>query len=290
MSPKVMLTGDEWRLWPLFALRGPGFPATGVLRLVPDGIAAAADEFRSGEPLSGARWDEFATQFDAAAIKTALTMQEIAAAPAFRAAVAWQNPALLREGITPFLAWSPSSGRSSKPRQREELVAHYWQRFCVKNDTIGFFGPVGWGRWDVTRRGITVDPGEGLIAASDVFFSGWAIDTLAAAIGTDPAIREWTPPRRVPFVRVVGNTVTIPGRPADEVPPLHGELLALCDGTRAVGALSDELSRRTGRTAPAAEVVAALESLLARRWIVWRLEAPAGPGAEHTLRAALTRI
>jgi hypothetical protein len=285
MTENLLLPSQEWRLWPQFALRGPGFPATGVLRLAPDGLAAAADEFGVREQLSGPRWDEFATQFDAAAVKTALIMQEIAAAPAFRAAVAWQNPALLREGIAPFLAWTPSSAtRKSKPRQREELVAHYWQRFCVKNDTIGFFGPVGWGRWDLDQKGIEIQPGEGLIANSEVFFSGWCVDTLARAIGADPQMREWIAPRRVPFVRVNADSVAVPGRPAEEIPAATRDLLVLCDGTRAVASLADELSR------PTEDVVAELENLVAKRWIVWRLEAPAGPGAERYLRSTLERI
>jgi hypothetical protein len=285
MTENLLLPSQQWRLWPQFALRGPGFPATGVLRLAPDGLAAAADEFGVREQLSGQRFDEFVTQFDDAAVKTALVMQEIAAAPAFRAAVAWQNPALLREGIAPFLAWTPSvAGRKSKPRQREELVAHYWQRFCVKNDTIGFFGPVGWGRFDLDQKGIEIQPGEGLIAHSEVFFSGWCVDTLARAIGADPEMREWIAPRRVPFVRVVEGAVSVPGRPAQEVSTQTSELLALCDGTRAVAELAAAVSRTV------AEVVTELEELVARRWIVWRLEAPAGPGTERQLRSTLERI
>ncbi len=82
-------------------------------------------------------------------METAHVLQDIARTPAFREALAWQNRPLLDSGIAPFLRWNPDTDkRSSMPRQREELVAHYWQRFCVKNDTIGFFGPVGWGRWD----------------------------------------------------------------------------------------------------------------------------------------------
>ena len=290
MSENLLSTGG-WRLWPLFALRGPGFPAAEVLRLTPDDLAEAADELPAAAQLSGPGWDEFALRFDAAAVKTALTMQEIAATPAFRAAVAWQNPALLREGIAPFLAWAPSAaGRTSKPRQREELIAHYWQRFCVKNDTIGFFGPVGWGRWDATLGGVEIEPGEGLIANSSVYFSGWAIDTLAKAIDADPALREWIPPRRVPFVRLTGDTVAVPGRPAQQVSPRTRELLALCDGTRAVGALAEQLSARLGATVPATEVVTTLTAMVAKRWIVWRLEAPAGPGAERHLRATLERV
>ena len=36
--------------------------------------------------------------------------------------------------------------KPSRRARREEIVASYWQRYCGKNDTIGFFGPLAWGR------------------------------------------------------------------------------------------------------------------------------------------------
>ncbi|WP_026268911.1 lantibiotic dehydratase, partial [Salinispora arenicola] len=187
MSGYVELPTGGWRLWSQFALRGPGFPAAGVLALAPAGLAEGADKFEVGTDLSGADWTAFETLFSEAMVATAQELQRIAAMPTFRAALAWQNRQLLDSGIAPFLAWTPSAaGRTSMPRQREELVAHYWQRFCVKNDTIGFFGPVGWGRWDLSTRGITVDPGTGLVDASQVYFSSWAIDQVARTVEADP--------------------------------------------------------------------------------------------------------
>jgi hypothetical protein len=174
-------------LWPQFALRGPGFPVSGVLRLAPEGLAEAAASFGASESssqslpesISGARWEEFEERFEVAAVETATELQRVAGLASFRSAVAWQNRTVLETGIAPFLRWEPRrGGRASMVRQREELVAHYWQRFCVKNDTIGFFGPVGWGSWDDEIKGVTIDPGHGLTQASEVYFSTWAIDAL----------------------------------------------------------------------------------------------------------------
>ncbi|MBC6450155.1 lantibiotic dehydratase [Actinokineospora xionganensis] len=267
--------GDRWRLWEQFALRGPGFPAAGVLRLAPAGIAEAADKFAHGD-LAGAEWTAFEDLFGEAAVATARALQDIARASDFRAAVAWQNRPVLRSGIEPFLAWTPTAaGRTSMPRQREELVAHYWQRFCVKNDTIGFFGPVGWGRWDATARGIEVDPGEGLVARTNVYFASWAIDTLAKTIGADPDLSGWIAPRRVPFVRITDEGVVVPGRPPQ---PVSAELLAVlaaCDGiTPARDLDADE----------------ELAELVRRRWVVWRLEVPADARPERHLRGWLDRV
>ncbi|MBC6450159.1 lantibiotic dehydratase [Actinokineospora xionganensis] len=285
MPEHVYLPVGEWRLWNQFALRGPGFPASGVLRLAPAGLAEDADKFDPGTPLSGADWAAFEESFGEAAVRTASILQEIAASARFQAAVAWQNRAVLTTGIAPFLAWEPSAaGRTSMPRQREELVAHYWQRFCVKNDTIGFFGPVGWGSWDLSRRGVVVEPGTGVTAESTVYFASWGIDALAKAIGADPALREWIAPRRVSFVRVVDGRVPLPGRPPQDVPPLMADLLPRCDGVR----LPADLAAETGASLP--EVLAALEEMTRRRWITWRFEVPADTHPERHLRRALERI
>ncbi|MEV7611606.1 lantibiotic dehydratase [Streptomyces sp. NPDC089799] len=279
----VYLPGGRWRLWEQFALRGPGFPARGVLRLAPDGLAPAADKFGPQEPLDGDGWRDFADVFAHASVETAHVLQDIARLPAFREAVAWQNRPVLASGITPFLNWTPSAaGRTSMPRQREELVAHYWQRFCVKNDTIGFFGPVGWGRWDPSADGVAVDPGTGLTAATEVYFASWAVDALAALVDADPAARDWIAPRRVPFVRADGRRVSVPGRPPVEAGAGEAAVLALCDGVRPV--------REIRAALPEVDVDAALEGLVARRWAVWRLEVPADARPERWLRQWLERV
>ncbi|MEV7611610.1 lantibiotic dehydratase [Streptomyces sp. NPDC089799] len=295
----VHLPSGGWRLWEHFALRGPGFPAEGVLRMAPPGLALAADKFGPGDPLAGQEWDAFAESFGSGAVATAVRLQEIAASPRFRAAVAWQNPAVLRTGIAPFLNWTPTAeSRTSMPRQREELVAHYWQRFCVKNDTIGFFGPVGWGRWDLGTRDIAVDPGSGFLADSRVYFASWAIDALAKTLGADPAVRAWIPPRRVSFVRIDGDgsdngsdngagrgaRVNMPGRPPQDIDPVLRSVLELCDGRRTVAGIA----AATGLTADAA--TAAVEALVAKRWAYWRLDVPSGTHPDRELRAILSRI
>ncbi|MEV7433815.1 lantibiotic dehydratase [Streptomyces griseoviridis] len=283
MTEDLVPSLGRWRLWEQFALRGPGFPAEGVLRLAPAGLAAAADKFTAADPLDGARWQDFAHLFADAAVETAHTLQDIARTPSFREAVAWQNRPVLTSGIAPFLRWRPGvDNRSSMPRQREELVAHYWQRFCVKNDTIGFFGPVGWGRWDQDTPGVTVDPGSGLIADSSVYWASWGIDALAKTLDADPALREWIAPRRIPFVALEGDRVRVPGRRPVTVEPEAAAVLAHCDGVRPARAIAAAL--------PGTDVTAVLADLVARRWVVWRLEVPAGTHPDRALRAWLDTV
>lgn len=274
----------RWRLWPRFALRGAGFPASGVLRLAPDRLAEAAAVFEAGAPLAGEQWREFEERFDAAAIEAARELQRVAASQSFRSAVTWQDRVVLETGIAPFLRWEPRpGGRSSMVRQREELVARYWQRFCVKNDTIGFFGPVGWGTWDHTAKGVAVEPGTGLTTASEVYFASWAVDALARTLDTDPGLREWVAPRRVPFIRVADGAVAVPARPLQPADPVEERILELCDGTRPARDIQAELG-------PGVDVLGTLARLAARRWIVWRLEVPAGTHPDRRLRAMLERV
>ncbi|MGQ5639965.1 MULTISPECIES: lantibiotic dehydratase [unclassified Streptomyces] len=273
----------RWRLWEQFALRGPGFPADGVLRLAPAGLAQAADKFAVDDLLQGEDWEDFTRLFADAAVETAHTLQDIARTPAFREAVAWQNRPVLSSGIAPFLRWTPSAdSRSSMPRQREELVAHYWQRFCVKNDTIGFFGPVGWGRWDSAVQGLVVDPGRGLTETSTVYWASWGIDALARTLDGDPALREWVAPRRVPFVAVEGDRVRVPGRRPVPVSADAAAVIARCDGVRPARGIAEEL--------PGVDVPAVLADLVARRWVVWRLEVPACTHPDRALRAWLEAV
>ncbi|MEU3255214.1 lantibiotic dehydratase [Streptomyces sp. NPDC006997] len=273
----------RWRLWQQFALRGPGFPADGVLRLAPPGLAEAADKFGPGTPLAGPEWDGFTEELATAAVETAHVLQDIARTPAFRQAVAWQNRPVLTSGIAPFLRWTPGvDARSSMPRQREELVAHYWQRFCVKNDTIGFFGPVGWGHWDAEASGAAVDTGSGLIADSTVYWASWGIDALAKLLDADPALRDWTAPRRVPFVAVDGDLVRVPGRRPTTVDAGTAAVLTRCDGVHR--------ARDIAAALPGTDVPAVLADLVARRWVTWRLEVPAGTHPDRALRAWLDTV
>lgn len=75
------------------------------------------------------------------------------------------------------------SQRLSERQRREELVANYLQRYCVKNDSIGFFGPLCWARFADQEERIKAKPGAGLLETRGVYFEGWCIDALAEKPG-----------------------------------------------------------------------------------------------------------
>jgi len=117
-------------------------------------------------------------------------LAEVAADPLFGEAVTWQNRAAYANAVAKVAARSPT--KPSRARQREEVVASYWQRYCAKNDTIGFFGPLAWGR--VTDDGPPLRARCGrLIAQRDVHFEAWAVQALAETL--DPELRVAAGPR-----------------------------------------------------------------------------------------------
>lgn len=148
MASHLAVLDDEWALWRDVAIRSAGFAVAGL------------DVFGPGDE--------------------AVRLREVANDPRFREAVTWQNPAVVETAIDKVATASPAGG--SKRRQRDEVVASYWQRYCGKNDTIGFFGPLAWGR--------VVDNGPAIVArwpadrkARQVHIEPWCLEVLAESVG-----------------------------------------------------------------------------------------------------------
>lgn len=142
----VPLAGD-WALWRDFAMRSAGFPVSGLAALGADDESAC--------------------------------LQAVARDPLFREAVTWQNRNALRSAVYRVAGDDlPSPGQR---RRAEEVVAGYWQRYCAKNDTIGFFGPLAWGRIEGGGPALSLESRQ-LVASRSVHFETWCIEALAKAI------------------------------------------------------------------------------------------------------------
>lgn len=66
-------------------------------------------------------------------------------------------------------------------RRVHRQVYTYLQRFCAKNETVSHFGPLGYGRLDAPKTGLTRD----LPVRRHVFITHWAVDELVSAIRLD---------------------------------------------------------------------------------------------------------
>lgn len=161
MSAGRFRLGGGWTLWKHAIVRGAGFPFSrmeGALR----------------DPTGNRLWT-------------------IARDPLFREAVTWQNRPAVVTGLDALLR-RPVGTNDAKTRKKKRLVVKYLQRYCAKNDTIGFFGPVGWAT--IGGDGSVDFPVE-VTSRRRTYFEPWAILAIAQSIPMGP--------------RRMTATVTLPG-------------------------------------------------------------------------------
>jgi hypothetical protein len=199
---------------------------------------------------SQARWrsavDRLATArraFDAAYTQAAerlmQTTAKLAADPLLRAAVTWQNHNAVVTAFDPLVRDEAMPG--SKRRQREALLANYVQRYAVKNDTIGFFGPMTWVRLAGADEAGTFEAGPNLVRASSLHFEDWAIQLVADGLAADDRYLPWLVARIQPFLRLDRGSLRMPGGDTIPLTEPDRQLLSMCDGQRSVRAIAAAL-------------------------------------------------
>ena len=158
----------------------------------------------------------------------------------------------------------------------------------AKDDSIGFFGPIGWAEWDEQEDVITVIPGRSLLKRRRVYFEHWAIDGVARALSRDARLLPWLRPRLHPGDYVNASGLVIGG---ERVVPLdHNSrtLLAACDGnTSAEETARTVVARSSNGFALSEQVFASLGQLVRQRVLIWELEVPLGPHPTDAVRRQL---
>ena len=233
--------GSGWTLWRHALVRGAGFP-----------FALIDDAFRSGDP--AAWW-------------------RVAADPRFREAVTWQNRPAVETALDGLLRKPPGTD-NAKTRQQQRLVAKYLQRYCAKNDTIGFFGPIGWA---TVGGDAHFAPGPTLLSARATFLEPWCVLALARAVDDETRLEA---PVTVPgHLRLSGTKLIAP----DAVLPLTEDevrLVRAADGRSAAELLKtchserSEESPDSGDSFPSSRLGmthwrAVLDRLVARAIVRW---------------------
>jgi lantibiotic biosynthesis dehydratase-like protein len=247
-------------------------------------VCSAADELRALQ--SG-----FEREYIVGVKDVSHGLRELAEDERFREAVAWQNRDVLHSGVDSLLRHHSLNGsRDSKQRQNEEVIASYWQRYCVKNDTIGFFGPVGWARLVGEAGAFDARPGKSLLASRNVYFEQWGIDALIDLINKDTATARWALPRRLPGVRLEGDWLHVSFRRPQRLPPKQVAVLNACDGRRTAAEIAASVRRNGADWRSDAEVFTILKGLKAQGLIAWQFEVPLSAYPERRLRELLERI
>lgn len=261
---------------------------------VPDPIAEPAlESFRSALAALTAKRDairaELPTQNQQAQLGIARALNVHAASDRFRTALLWQNRSAVHSGVDALLR-RPLKASDSKTRQNRRLVASYIQRYCVKNDTIGFFGPTGWARFTDDGSAASQQPGAAFLDHRIVFYEYWAIDALATKLSADPEVRPYIAPRRLPQFRLQGTTLHYPIAQRAELPPEIAAVASRCDGVRLARDIAAELVQ-TRIVQSESEVYDALDELVQANIVLWALEIPtANPYPERHLIALLERV
>lgn len=257
---------------------------TGVVRAALDALQTA------GTTISEATSD-FRKTYDKAGAQTSQAIRDLLKSDQLCEAIIWQNRRAFHSGIDSLRRTSPdTTSHAYKQRQNEHLVASYVQRYTVKNDTIGFFGPVGWARVFDSGAAIEVRPGANLLSKRTVYFESWCVDQLAELFSRDPRFKRWATPCLLPYYFLGGQTLY---RSTQPPLPLSAELAAVlsaCDGLRPACEIAAELPNTARLRITETEIYNLLDYAVNEGLIIWAFECQVGPHAEQDLRAQLERI
>ncbi|MCZ7474835.1 lantibiotic dehydratase [Micromonospora sp. WMMC273] len=280
------LPGTPWHVWRSALLRSAGFPADGMSRFAAPALAEAADRHLRGDGDAA----EFAAAFDAAAADLGQAVYDIACDDAFRTALTWQNPAVLL-AVDAIRRDGPHAPRNLRRRHREEVVAKYWQRYCLKNDTVGFFGPICWIELGGSAPIATVRQGAALTRTRKVFLERWGLDALAAAFARVPGVRDWLPVRLAPHLSLRDRVLRHPHHPPQTLPAATAALLTLARrGPRVADLVAALLADPASGFRRAADVHAQLDDLAGRGVLRIGFDLPVDLTAEDALREQLAAI
>ncbi|MFG2078079.1 lantibiotic dehydratase [Nonomuraea maritima] len=284
MSHRMPLGGTGWSVWREALLRSTGFPADGLDRLSAPACAAAADAFLAGE--IGA--EVFDKALEQAARDSAEELCDIAADPLFREAVTWQNRGVL-VSLDALVRGGPAGKRDPRRRERERVVVKYWQRYCAKNETVGFFGPVSWVTCTPDGPALTVTPGPELLGDRRVRFEDWALRSSMEVLAADPVIRRSLPPVLQPHLALDGRTIRRPAQPPLPVSAAEAAVLSRCDGRRRASDVAADVLGQAGiRTEEDACLL--LERLAERGLLSWQGDLPQSAAAEERMGELLAGI
>ncbi|WP_338865468.1 lantibiotic dehydratase [Myxococcus stipitatus] len=127
-------------------------------------------------------------------------LRERAADPGIQEAVFLSSPAMFDNVWARYLRGDERKDTSDS-RRVERQVYTYLQRFCAKNETTSFFGPISYGeRTNEDSFDVRTVPSED--TGRRTFFSFWAVTELARAVGRERSVRAHLPLRLNPLFTV----------------------------------------------------------------------------------------
>ena len=244
-----------------------------------DAIASLVESLRTARERLEATQQNFKQSYEDGVLQVSQAIREVASADRLQEAVIWQNRQAFHTGVASILRRSADdTSRGSKQRQHEELVVSYLQRYCLKNDTIGFFGPVGWAHFVSHGEALVARPGPELLAERNVYFEVWGIDALGASLAANEEFRPWIAPRRMSHIRLEGRTLSMPSKSPINLSVSQATILAACDGNHTPREIAAQvLAHDLDGIKSEAQVFELLREMETTGLISWKLEACVGP-------------
>ncbi|HZJ62931.1 MAG TPA: lantibiotic dehydratase, partial [Kofleriaceae bacterium] len=244
-------------------------PATGNAE-----VDATIEAYRSARAELAASRERTIEIEKSARVQAAEALQRIVRDPGFREALIWQNRSVLAGAVDRLLETAPEAD-DHKTRERQRLAARYAQRYLLKNDSIGFFGPIAWGVFDPTEPEFVATPSRSFLDRRAVSFEDWAISALAAQLSQDPDLRGIFTPRRRPSSWLDGNTLQMPPGAPRALTATEAWLVRHVDGNRSVRELVDTaVADPASAVAGAEDAMRELERLGRENVITWGIEVP----------------
>ena len=278
----LMLPGGHYELWNNAVLRSAGFPFAELDNCAAEATCAALTaSTESVHQRAGSKTLQALFAADYEQIDEALL--EAARSDAFQKALCWQNRAALSGPIRSLLA-----GRKKARRQRLRTVASYLQRYCAKNDTIGFFGPSAWMKLGSSSSAIELTVGEQLIRKGVATFEHWAIQAVADAISQSPILRPNLAPRLLPWASITTSGLRIATIGTIPLPESQLRFLAACDGTRSAQLLIERFAMEDNSGEQ--PWLALLERSIAMDVLSWKIEVPMVHQPERGLATILEQL
>ncbi len=155
------------------------------------------------------------TAFAAGLRQARQALHSLARDERFQEAVFLSSPHMYSAGLLKFVSSLPTQARSADDKRLERQLIMYQQRLCTKNETTSFFGPIGYGRFDV---GGAADATPAwpvswqqrvALGRRDTFMAYWAVEVLAAGVSALSTVRARLRPRLQPGVRRASRTTLV---------------------------------------------------------------------------------
>jgi len=233
---------------------------------------------------------EYATLFMQTLNNQYETLQSVARSSKFQEAVLWQNRQAFETGVQPVLHQSGTT-QPSKDRQHLELIANYLQRYCTKNDTIGFFGPVAWGTIESGKMLLETVPGRSLVKQRRSYFESWAVNAIAESISSIPGMKWWIAPRLAPYCRLTDQAVHLADGKTTQLSPTAAEILSMCNGENLPADMFSELKRKPAfHSISKEEFHHLLDDMAHAGILIWRFCVPIEVDSDVALRNRLLQI